>query len=96
MKKRRLKPIFRRRLPFTPLADSFRFLQQGEAFHFIPWACALPDFRPARRRIGIFRLLHQTVAAGSVVDMECQAAVLRPSDAGAVVFVGDADAFEVV
>ena len=96
MKKRRLKPIFRRRLPFTPLADSFRFLQQGEAFHLVSRARTLPDFRPARWRVGIFRLLHQTVAAGSVVGVECQVAILRPSDACAVVFVGDADAFEVV
>ena len=96
MNKRRLKLIFRRRLSFTPITDSFRFFQQSEAFHFVPWACALPDFRPALRRVGVFRLLHQTVAAGSVVDMGFQVAVLRPSDAGAAVFGGDTDTFEVV
>ena len=60
------------------MAELFRFLQQSEAFHFVPRARALPDFRPVLRRIGIFRLLHQTVAAGSVVDMGFQVAVLHP------------------
>ena len=78
------------------MAELFRFLQQSEAFHFVPRARTLPDFRPALRRVGVFRLLHQTVAAGSVVDVGLQVAVLCPGDTRAVVFAGDADTFEVV
>lgn len=66
--------------------------QQGKTFYFIAWARALPKFRPALRCGGVVRLLHQTVAAAWIIGLQIPIAVLRPSDAAAVVLFIYADA----